>query len=138
MMMVRRVGPLVAGGGSPVTIDVEALSQRLDCMILPRELSGQGVDFRLAFRRKRRQSRAISLEKGTWVRRLAATITGMLAPERRYQRGHPPRDLPIDHVELALRLSLRLLHAMKKMQTFGGGGHAALPGCQPMKSDSPP
>jgi hypothetical protein len=27
---------------------------------------------------------------------------------------------------------------VEEMTAIGGGGHAALPGCQPMKSDSPP
>lgn len=79
MMVHRRVDVLVAGSGSPV-FDTKALTQCLNRMDLPRELSGQGVDFRLAFRRERCQRRAISLEKGTRIRRLAATITGLLAP----------------------------------------------------------
>jgi len=121
MMVHRRAGVFVADSGSTVTIDTKALPQRLDCMVLPRELPGQGIDFRLALRGERRQARSIALEKGTRIRRLATTIAALLAPERRDQRGHPPRNLPIDHVELALRLALRLFHAVKKMTTIGGG-----------------
>ncbi len=133
-----RAGRPVRGIASSATNDAEALTQRLDRMILPRELARQCIDFRLTLRRERRQSRAIPLEERTRIGRLAAAIAGMLATERRDQRGHLPRDLPIDYVQLALRLALCLLHAVEEKKTIRREVHAALPGCQPMKSDDPP
>ncbi|MCC8956034.1 hypothetical protein H8B02_22155 [Bradyrhizobium sp. Pear77] len=95
-------------------------AERRDDRILPRELAGQCVDLWLAFRRDCRKMRAISLEEGTRVRRHAPPITGACRLQLRDQRRHPPRDLAVDQVELALNLPPRLLYAVKGRQPIRG------------------
>ncbi|MCP1768703.1 hypothetical protein [Bradyrhizobium japonicum] len=60
-----------------------------------------------------------------------------LAAKLRDQRRHAADDLPVDHVELALRLALSLLHARKLVEAFGGGLHGDLLPCQATKLDGP-
>lgn len=108
-----------------------------DGRILPGELAGQCVDLGLTFRRDCGEMRAIPLEEGTRIRRPATPISGAFWLQLRNQRCHPPRDLAVDQVELALNLPPRLLHAMKERQTIRGWAHVTLPVCQPTKSDGP-
>lgn len=140
----RRVGPidrtgsgLVRGSGM-VARKPMAQAVRLDGRILPGELSQKRIDLRLALGRDCREVRAISLEEGARVRSLTAPVAGAFWLELRDHRCHPPRDLPVDQVELALDLSPRFLHARELNEAIGSERHDATLRCQPMKSDGPP
>lgn len=130
---IARTASIEPIGGKPVAITV-----RLDRGILSRELAGLYVDFWLTFGRDCRKMRAMPLEESTRVRHPAPPIP--VAPRRqlRDQGRHPPRDLAINQLELALTLPPNLLHAVTERQAIRGRGHVALPGCHPMKSDGPP
>ncbi len=112
-------------------------TQHLNRSILPGELARERVDLRLALCRDRRKVRTIAFEECTRVRRLAATVSGPLAAKLRNQRRHAADDLPVDHVELALRLAPCLFHARKLGETFGGSLQGDVLPCQPMKLDGP-
>lgn len=111
--------------------------QRLDRSIQPGELARERVDLRLALCGDRRKVRAIAFEESARVSRHAATVSGPLAAKLRYQGRHAADDLSVDHVELALRLATRLLHARKLGEAFGGSLHGDVLPCQPMKLDGP-
>jgi hypothetical protein len=113
-----------------------ACAQRLDRRILPGELSRQGVDLWLALGRDGGEVRAVTLEERARIAGPTAAGCGTLATELRDQRRHAPDDLPVDHVELALRLAAYLPPARELRDALRGRLHRDLP-CQPMKLDGP-
>lgn len=64
-------------------------------------------------------------------------MAGTLGLELRNDRRHPPYDLPVDHIELALCLAPCLLHAKELRAAIGDRHYVSLP-CQSMKLDGPP
>jgi hypothetical protein len=114
-----------------------AMAESRDRSILPDKLSAERVDLRLALGHERCQMRAIPLEEGVWVRRLATPVASAFRLELRNQGRHPPRNLPIDQIELALDVPACLLHPVKECLCLRRRDHAALPDPQPMKFDAP-
>ena len=114
-----------------------AIAKDGDRAILPCELARQGVDLGLPLCGKRCKMCAIALEKRPPIKGLAAPIAGALRLQPRNQRRHVSYDLPIDHVELALRLPARLLHAEELDEGIERNAHDDASRRQPMKSDGP-
>jgi hypothetical protein len=114
-----------------------AMAESRDRCILPDEFSGERVDLGLALRRECCQMRAIPLEEGVRIPGLAMPVASAFRLELRDQRRQPPRDLPIDEIELALDLPACLLHPVEERLCLGRRAHAALPDPHPMKSDAP-
>jgi len=109
-----------------------------DRLILMSELSGQGVELGLALGGQRGEMRTVTLKEGVGIGRLAMPVARSLRLEPWDQPRHPPDDLPVDQVELALGLPARLLHAREPDTDLRWEGHVADLPCQPMKLDGPP
>src|SRR5690606_3309428 len=95
-----------------------------DCMILPRQCPGQFVDLGLVFRSQGSELGSIAFEERL---RIGYSTPAIMCPARQQtgdQRGHTPRDLPLDHVDLPLCLTTRRFHPGEMTVRVWRKGHA--------------
>ncbi|OJU68918.1 MAG: hypothetical protein BGO05_24645 [Rhizobiales bacterium 63-7] len=90
-----------------------------DRPVLPNELARQRIDLLLALGGDRGEVGAITRKECASLWRLAAPVGIPARLQVRDHRRHPADNLPIDQIELMLRLPARLLHPPKKRATVG-------------------
>ncbi|MBU7589985.1 MAG: hypothetical protein KAF42_12305 [Sphingopyxis terrae] len=90
-----------------------------DCPVLPHEFARQGIDLLLPLGGDRGEVGAIAREECARLGRPAAPVDIPARLQVRDHGRHPADNLPIDQIELMLRLPARLLHAPKKRATVG-------------------